>query len=319
VPEQSFAISYDLPSKIISVIVVAVLAIIFIVTRNAWVGALDLCISLLAYAYSPRSYAVSGSSIFIRRLAGTVRIPLNGVREFRAAIPEDFPGCIRLWASGGLFGYYGLFSTARLGRCTWYVTNRRNSVILVTNERTVVLSPNDVAGFLASVRSVAPIPETTADHMTEVGDTPKRRVPLGVWIGGAVAILFVGAVVAFACFALMYSPGPPRLTLTSNSLIIHDRFYPVTVNAADIDVSGIKIVDIQNDQAWRPTERTDGFANDHYRSGWFRVASGSARMYWADGTKLVLLPSRRSAAPVLLQVTDPEQFVAKVHQVWASN
>jgi len=308
-----------LSTKIVSALVISGLVVISIATKSALVGTLELCVLTLAYLYSPQSYDVSGSSILIKRLVGIVRLPLTSIRELRAGTADDFRKCIRLWGSGGVFGYYGSFKTAKLGKCKWYMTNRSNSVIVVTSEMTAVLSPNDVAGFLASVRSVAPIPETTADHMTEVGDTPKRRVPLGVWIGGAVAILFVGAVVAFACFALMYSPGPPRLTLTSNSLIIHDRFYPVTVNAADIDVSGIKIVDIQNDQAWRPTERTDGFANDHYRSGWFRVASGSARMYWADGTKLVLLPSRRSAAPVLLQVTDPEQFVAKVHQVWASN
>jgi hypothetical protein len=318
-PEQSFAISYDLPSKIISTVVVAALAIVFIITGNAWVGVLDLCITVLTYAHSPQSYVVSGASILIRRLAGTVRIPLDSVRELRAAIPEDFRGCIRLWASGGFFGYYGLFRTARLGRCTWYVTNRRNSVILFTNQRTVVLSPNDVAGFLASVRSVAHVPETTSGHMAEAGDTPKRRVPVGAWIGGAVAILFVGAVASFVCFALMYSPGPPKLTLTSNSLTIHDRFYPDTVDAADVDVSGIKIVDIQTDHVWTPTERTNGFANDHYHSGWFRVAGGSVRMYWADGTRLVLLPPRRSGAAVLLQVNDPEQFVDKVRQEWAHN
>jgi hypothetical protein len=198
------------------------------------------------------------------------------------------------------------------------MTNRSHSVVVVTGERTVVLSPNDFPGFLASVRSVVSIPETTVGQTPNAIDTSKARVPVGVWIGGAVAILVIG-VIGVVCFALMYSPGPPKLTLTSNSLTIHDRFYPVTVNAADIDVSGIRLVNICTDHDWTPTERTNGFANARYHSGWFQVASGPARMYWADGAALVLLPPRRSGAPVLVEVNHPEQFVASVRQKWAGN
>jgi hypothetical protein len=272
----------------------------------------------LAYLYSPQSYEVSGRSILIKRLIGTVRLPLDSIRELRTGNAADFQRCIRLWASGGLFGYYGWFKTAKLGKCRWYMTNRSNSVIVVTDERTVVLSPSDVQGFLASVRSVVPVPETTKGQIPNASDTTRGGVPAGVWIGGAVSIL-VTCVVCFVCFALMYSPGPPKLTLTSSSLTIHDRFYPITVNAADIDVSGIKIVNIRTDQAWKPTARTNGFANAHYHSGWFQVACGSVRMYWADGARLALLPPRRSGAPVLVQVNDPEQFVEGVRQKWASN
>ena len=47
-------------------------------------------------------------------------------------------------------------------------------------------------------------------------------------------------------------------------------------------------------------ERTNGFANAHYASGWFRVASGkTVRMYRAGGTRLVLLPPKGDGAAVL--------------------
>src|ERR1035441_1132330 len=101
---------------------------------------------------------------------------------------------------------------------------------------TVVLSPNDVPGFLASVRSMVSVPESVGPISKGINN-PRIGVPGGVWICGAFAILITGVV----CFALMYSPGPPQLTLTSNALTIHDHFYPFTVNAADIDVGGIKI------------------------------------------------------------------------------
>jgi hypothetical protein len=69
-----------------------------------------------------------------------------------------------------------------------------------------------------------------------------------------------------------------------------------------VDVEHIRLVDCGVDTDWRPTARTDGFANAHYRSGWFRVAGGkTVRMDRADGTRLVLLPPKGDGAAVLLE------------------
>jgi hypothetical protein len=62
-----------------------------------------------------------------------------------------------LGGSGGLFGYYGLFSTSKLGRSTWYVTNKSNSVVVITAAKTVLLSPDDPDAFLATLATYAPI------------------------------------------------------------------------------------------------------------------------------------------------------------------
>jgi len=121
---------------------------------------------------------------------------------------------------------------------------------------------------------------------------------------------------AFVLFCVQYSPGPPRYALDSQSLAIRDLFYPVTVRAADVDVERVRVVDWAADADWRPTARTNGFANSHYRSGWFRVANGEkVRMYRADGTRLVLIPARDAA--VLLEVQDPERFVEELRRLWA--
>ena len=42
-------------------------------------------------------------------------VPLLDIREVRPATKDDFGGCIRLFGNGGLFGYYGLFRTSKLG------------------------------------------------------------------------------------------------------------------------------------------------------------------------------------------------------------
>jgi len=309
---QIFPASYDSATKAVSASAFVLMAVIAATTQSVIIGGVTMVLLGLAYAWSPRGYAVEDGSIMVRRLAGSVRIPLGDVREIRAGTADDFRGCIRLWASGGLFGYYGLFRTSKLGKCWWYVTNRQNAIIVVTVSRTTVLSPDDREGFLAAVRMWAPglgaAPWTPDAQLSAGGGS------LAKWIAPLIAL----PVLAFVALAMLYSPGPPGYTLTPASLTIHDRFYPVTVDRAAVEIGQIRIVDIGAGPDWRPVERTDGFANSYYHSGWFRTASGrKVRMYRADSRRLVLLPPKADAAPVLLEVAQPEKFVEDLRREWS--
>lgn len=304
-----FTASYDRTTKIISAVACAVLLLAGVLTQNIFVGCLSALVVVLSYAYSPRGYALLERSIVVKRLIGGARIPLERVREARRTTSDDLRGCIRLWGSGGMFGYYGLFRTSKLGKCWWYVTDRPNTVVVITDEKTALFSPDDVDGFLAAIRATAPVPVTPAEQL----ESRNTGISAATWIGVAVGSVSL----LVAAFAFMYSPGPPRYTLTADALTIHDRFYPVTLRAADVDVARMKLVDVAVDREWRPTMRTNGFANAHYRSGWFRVASGrKVRMYRADGTRLVLLPPKGDGAAVLLEAKDPEKFLDELRRQW---
>ena len=313
----TFPESYDRTTKIISACICAGYVAGAVATRSPIVTVLGAAVLALAYAYSPRACAVSNRAILVKRLIGSVHFPLEDVREARAATAADLRGCMRLWASGGLFGYYGLFRTAKLGKCPWYVTNRRNAVVVVTGAKTAVFSPDNVDGFLEAIRAAAPVPEVSGDELILA---PPQPPPAAGRLAGILLASTTGLVVlTIVALAFLYSPGPPSYTLTPNSLTINDRFYPVTLNAGSVDVEHIRVVDIRNDPEWRPTGRTNGFANSHYHSGWFRVSSGrQIRMYRAEGTRLVLLPPNGDHAPVLLDTRDPEKFMAEVQQAWAN-
>jgi len=301
-----FSASYDRTTKILSAFVcLGLMAVIFAVP-SVMLGCLSLFVMLVGYAYSPRSYVLEGRAVLVTRLAGTARIALDDVREARCATPDDFRGCIRLWGSGGLFGYYGLFSTAKLGKSTWYVTNRKNAVVLITAAKTVLLSPDDPNGFLATIRTAAPIREPHASR--SFGS-----------LGKMIAVIAAFAAIAVAVLAVSYSPGIPGYTLTTETLTIHDRFYPVTLHASSVDVDGIRIVDLNQDAEWRPTVRTNGFATAHYRAGWFRVASGQkVRLYQTDSPRVVLLPPTGDGAPVLYQAPDPARFIDEIRAAWSA-
>jgi hypothetical protein len=307
-----FAASYDRATKIISgCVCLGMLAVVYAV-HNFAMDLLAFLVLMLCVTYSPRGYVIEGHSILVKRLAGAARIALDGVREVRRATPDDLRGCIRLWGSGGLFGYYGLFSTSKLGKSTWYVTNRSNCVVLITAAKTFLFSPDDPDGFLATIDAVA-APVAASNPRMEV-PAARRSLSLRTVIGGCVAAIALGV----AAIAMAYSPGPPSYTLTSDSLTIHDRFYPLTLAASDIDVSAIRVVDFEQDRTWRPVLRTNGFANSHYQSGWFEVSNGTkVRLYRAGGSRVVLLPPKGASAAVLLQASDPDALVAELRAAWS--
>jgi hypothetical protein len=308
---QFFSASYDSTTKIISAAACAILAAVAIATGSMIVGCLGGLTVALSYAWSPRGYTVSERSIFVKRLIGNARIPLDGIREARPATRDDFRGCIRLFGDGGLFGYYGLFRTSKLGKSTWYVTNRGNSVVVITGAKTALLSPDDRDGFLSAVRVSAPVPPAP---LTGAAQSYGGRSWTGPLLGVAMGIVAVAAL----AFAILYSPGPPSYTLTPHSLTIHDRFYPVTLQAANVAVEQIRVVDLGEGSDWRPTLRTNGFANSHYAAGHFRVAGGkSVRMYRSGARRLVLLPPKGDGTAVLLEARQPEALVAELRQEWS--
>lgn len=311
---ELFRASYDSTTKILTAIVCVIFVVPAASAHNGAIVGLGALLLALAYAYSPRGYTIQERSIVVRRLIGDARIALDGVREVRAGTGDDFRGCIRLWGNGGLFGYYGLFRTSKLGKSTWYVTNRSHAVVVVTAARTVVLSPDEVDPFLEAIRASVPVPVAPPDGIVP-GSAPSRTAGnrIGALLGGGVGFAALAAV----AFGMLYSPGPPNCTLTPQSLTVHDRFYPVTLQAASVDAGRVRVVDISADSGWRPVSRVNGFANSHYHSGWFRVANGQkARMYWADGTRLILLPPKGDGVSVLLQVKEPEQFLEELRQEW---
>lgn len=311
---MTFSASYDRFTKILSAFVCLGFLAVILVSHNIVISTLALIVTLISFAYSPRGYAVADRSIIVRRMAGQVRIPLDDVRELRRSTEDDLRGCIRLRGSGGLFGYYGLFRSSKLGEFTEYVTNRSNSVVLITGSKTVLFSPDDVDGFLNAVRAIAPVSGSASATAPALGSKPGYRTAATI-----VAIALGVAAMGLGLAANLYSPGPPSYTLTARALTIHDRFFPVTIQKDSVDFSQIRIVDIAADPEWRATTRTNGFANSHYQSGWFRLANGQkVRMYRAGGRRLVLLPPLRDGAAVLYQAPDPENFIADVRAAWSS-
>jgi hypothetical protein len=301
-----YSASYDKATKIVTSFVVILFLTISIAAHNLILLMIGALILLFGYLYSPRGYTITADALVVKRAIGNVTIPLAAITEVRGATISDLSGTIRLWGSGGLFGHYGAFRTSRLGRCTWYVTDRDQCAIVRTAKKTIVISPDDVDGFLKAMPvrgGEAPDFELLQENLT-----PK----LVAGVGFALPVALVVA-------AFLYSPVIPGYTLTPTGLSIHDRFYPVTLNADSVDTTDMRVVDLSTDPHWRPVMRTGGFANTYYKAGWFRVAGGEkVRLYRTTSTRVVLLPPKGNGTPVLYQAAEPEQFINEVRREWTS-
>lgn len=307
---NSWNAKYDRTTKIVSALVCTLLAVVVFATQSWIVAAVAVITITLGYAFSVQGYVTSGDSLQIRRLVGRVTVELDDLLEVRAASGEDVRGAIRLWGSGGLFGYYGLFRTSKLGVCNWYATDRSKLVVVRTSRQTVLVSPDDVGGFVAAMQCLAPASvDTVATPFTATVMRSQFRTVL----------VAIGIALALVAGLMMYSPGSPDVKVTRDTLAISDHFYPVTLQRANVDLAQVQVIDLKSNKDWRPTLRTNGFANLNYRSGWFRVSGGkTVRLYQASSPRLVLLPPR-TGTYVLLEVKDPDGFVSDLRRQWGAD
>ncbi|WP_316799608.1 PH domain-containing protein [Pedobacter frigidisoli] len=99
-----------------------------------------------SYLYSTRKYSVTGDTLVIHRLMGNRVIKLADITEIRFIDSTDFSGTIRTFGNGGLFGYYGKFYNTKIGSMTWYVTQKKNRILLRTQQGDkIIISPNDMS------------------------------------------------------------------------------------------------------------------------------------------------------------------------------
>lgn len=107
-----YAAHYDRTTKVVSGVVVGVMVAMPLIA-GWWLAVASALVIGLSYANSPRGYSLGDGEFRVKRLAGDVVFPLARVRVVSGV---DLQGSERLWGSGGLFGYYGVFWSRALGR-----------------------------------------------------------------------------------------------------------------------------------------------------------------------------------------------------------
>jgi len=107
------------------------------------------CVLVLPFLWAPRGYVVEANHVVVKRLIGEMRIT---VADEPRRWNWTWQG-IRLWASGGLYGYFGHFAFKGIGRVHMHATNRHNFV-LIKDEKSQkhVVSPDHPEKFIFLLR-----------------------------------------------------------------------------------------------------------------------------------------------------------------------
>ncbi len=114
---------------------------------------LTLGVLLGTYLFSPRGFELSLRGIIVKRHLRSFEIPYEEIIEAKR-VKWTWKG-IRLCASGGLYGFFGLFYLKGIGKVWAYVTSR-NDIILLRTKRGIqyMLSPEDPEVFLEKLNTL---------------------------------------------------------------------------------------------------------------------------------------------------------------------
>jgi len=143
---------YDNLAKFITVAVW--IGVLYIVIRNffvynsylklAVINSILIAVLVVPYLFSPKGILIENDRIIIRRVLGNIIIPLRDVAEIKL-LPSIPTMRLRLFGSGGLYGYFGYFYLPNLGTVRIYATRRYDLVLIRCKDgRTYVISPEFV-------------------------------------------------------------------------------------------------------------------------------------------------------------------------------
>jgi hypothetical protein len=114
---------------------------------SLWLG------PIACYLYAPIGYSLSAESISIHRLIGNITIDKSQITSIKRR--ERFnETTMRIFASGGLFGYFGVFKLKNGDRATLYCTQFKNVIVVKTLKQTFVISPANIEGFCENIAKI---------------------------------------------------------------------------------------------------------------------------------------------------------------------
>jgi Bacterial PH domain len=107
-----------------------------------------------AYAASPLGYAIDNRALYVERKAlRTLRVPLNQIAAVKYMPVTSLQGAIRVYGTGGLFGWAGRYRLPGLGPVSMHATNLEQLIIIQRRHRKpILISPADSAAFLTGLR-----------------------------------------------------------------------------------------------------------------------------------------------------------------------
>jgi len=110
-------------------------------------------------------------------------------------------------------------------------------------------------------------------------------------------------VVLIVCLGLVFFTKNSSVNIDNGLLTIKSLFFGKTILYEDIDIDGIKQLNLKKDKDYNIKSRTFGIGLPNYYIGWMRLNNGNkALVYLKDRTNVVLIPT--NAYDILISSDD---------------
>jgi hypothetical protein len=101
-------------------------------------------------------------------------------------------------------------------------------------------------------------------------------------------------IVLMVCLGLIFFTKKPLVNIANGLLTIRSLFFGKTIAVGDINVDGVRQLNLKNDSDYDLKIRTFGIGLPNYYVGWMRLNNGNkALVYLKDREKVVLIPTNK--------------------------
>jgi len=188
-----------------------------------WIFAvLMMTILLICYLWSPKRYVFKSELLIIEKIAGHhISIRLRDIEAY-ARVPNFAKlKAARIFGNGGLFGFYGFFSTSEYGDINCQLTSLKDIIIIKTKKMNYALSPDNCEGLEHHlINNVGGIVGNIDDLRMRIKDEKILANPTILILP---SILFIALVIMIL---LNYSHLPEKIAVHFNFYGQPDRWGP---------------------------------------------------------------------------------------------
>lgn len=158
-----FKASLDITSKIITTSIalfdlILLLTLYILLKDQGYVVLIPVIILsltiLFTYLYQPLGYEITNDQVEIHRRINKFYINRTEIISVKTLSDTELGRSWRRMGNGGMFGYTGYYSSSKQGKMRWFVSQRKNYVVLMMqNGKKMILSPDDPNGFVEMYQS----------------------------------------------------------------------------------------------------------------------------------------------------------------------
>jgi hypothetical protein len=141
---------------VISLLILIILGYSFFQVHSSKYLIILICVVVLlalTILFKPLYYVIQEDYIVIKRLIGSIKIPISSVTDIWFEKEKKGLGIkIRLLGVGGFLGFFGIYNSTKLGIIYMYAT-KLTGLIVIKSEKTYVISPENPEDFLLTINT----------------------------------------------------------------------------------------------------------------------------------------------------------------------